>query len=67
MNTEHLFGIYWVNQRLRAADERARGESVAWDSRTRADGPTSAASRDAAYQRLFDAVRQAVQDSQNRP
>ena len=65
MNTEHLFGIYWGAQRLRDADARRRRESAlpAYPPSER----TSAASRDEAYQRLFDAVRAAVQDSQNRP
>lgn len=67
MNTEHLFGLYWVNQRLRAAEGRARGESDLGDPRAPTNQPTSAAARDAAYQRLFDAVRSAVEDSHNRP
>ena len=66
MNTEHLFGIYWGAQRLQDAKRRRR-ESDAPDRAAAPDDRTRDASLEAAYQRLFDAVRQAVQDSQNRP
>lgn len=67
MNTEHLFGIYWGAQRLKDAEARRRRESGAYDHPIATAERTSDAARDAAYQRLFDAVRQAVQDSRNRP
>ena len=65
MNTEHLFGIYWGAERLREAEARRRRE---WEPPqvTASTQRTSVAARDAAYERLFDAVRRAVQDSRSR-
>ena len=64
MNTEHLFGIYWGAQRLPRRGV-ARREIPSPGPETPATR-TSDAAREDAYQRLFDAVRQAVQDSRNR-
>jgi hypothetical protein len=67
VNTEHLFGIYWGAQRLREADARRRRESGSPSAALQPGARTSDAAREAAYQRLFDAVREAVEESRNRP
>jgi hypothetical protein len=65
MNTEHLFGIYWGAERLRLVKQRRRAS----DRHDDAGAPETRTSPalEAAYQRLFDAVRAAVLESQNRP
>ena len=62
MNTEHLFGIYWGAQRLKDQARTRRATEPGSQPAVR----TTDAARDAAYERLFDAVRQAVEDSRYR-
>jgi len=66
MNTEHLFGIYWAGQRLRPAAARTPRVPDARERRVVVDERARDSAREAANQRLFDAVRQAVLDSRNR-